>query len=609
MPGDPAHSIGSLANDFPPRSEADWRALVDKALKDAPFDTLKTVTRDGIAVEPIYPAGDVKGPLSTRPGGTAWEIIQRVDHSDPDEANSQALIDLENGASGLALVFSGAPSARGAGLPVDEEAIKRALAGVHLGMIEMRLQAGPNAIAAAGMLAGLAPPDSSICFGVDPIDTLAATGTLGLDEANLGANLLDVASDLGAQGHSGPYFEADGRIAHNAGATDGQELAMILASIVDLLRRLEHSGADLDRASAWFSATIAADADQFATIAKCRALRLLWRRVLDASGLPFHPLPIHAETSWRMMTRQDPHVNLLRTTIATFAAGIGGADSISVLPFTAAHGLPDAFARRIARNTQLILLEESGLARVADAAAGAGYPEHRTRALADVAWRHFQDIEREDGIIESLKRGALQARIAEARAARAADIATASLPITGTSAYATLDDMPVSVVASSNGATPALEGQIADPLPAIRDAEPFETLRDAALAHAETTGTAPTIAIVAIGDQADYGPRLTWTQNLLAAGGIAADIVDDLPDWDAARDAIGKINGPACLCASNAVYDAFSGPALTAGGSLYCAGKPRANLENAGVDRYFAAGMDVLDALSAVHDALGVAKT
>src|SRR6185312_16428855 len=160
-----------------------------------------------------------------------------------------------------------------------------------------------------------------------------------------------------------------------------QELAFALSAAVDCLRALEAGGTPLEAARGIIYFRLAADADEFLTIAKFRAIRKLWARVEAACGLAPKPAIVAAETAWRMMTRHDPYVNMLRNTIAIAAAGLGGADNIAVLPHTAAIGLPDAFARRVARNTQLVLLEEANLAKVADPAAGSGAIEHLTDAL------------------------------------------------------------------------------------------------------------------------------------------------------------------------------------------------------------------------------------
>ena len=217
---------------------------------------------------------------------------------------------------------------------------------------------------------------------------------------------------------AGRLTTADGRIVHNAGGSEAQELAFVLAVAVAYLRALEGAGVALDAARDMIGFTLAADADQFLTVAKFRALRKLWARVEQACGLAPKPAFVSAETAWRMMTRRDPWVNMLRTTIAAFSAGIGGADALSVLPFTAALGLPDRFARRIARNTQLVLLEESNLAKVADPAAGSGGIEDLTDKLCRAAWALFQEIEAAGGAPAALEPGLIQDKIAKVRAER-----------------------------------------------------------------------------------------------------------------------------------------------------------------------------------------------
>src|SRR5581483_5929877 len=221
-----------------------------------------------------------------------------------------------------------------------------------------------------------------------------------------------------------------------------QELAFVLAAALAYLRALEGGGIALERARGKIFFRLAADADQFLTIAKLRALRRLWARIEDACGLaPAAPL-VAAETAWRMMTRRDPHVNLLRTTLAAFAAGLGGADAVSVLPFTLALGLPDRFARRLARNTQLVLLEEAHLARVADPAAGAGGFEALTDQLCGAAWTLFQAIEAEGGAAAALTRGSIQAQVAAARACRQAALADGTDVLVGTTIFPNPDELP-----------------------------------------------------------------------------------------------------------------------------------------------------------------------
>lgn len=209
------------------------------------------------------------------------------------------------------------------------------------------------------------------------------------------------------RGFKGPFVLADGRPVHDAGGSEVQELAFTLALALAYLRMLEASGLDLDAARAAISFRLSADADQFLTMAKFRALRLLSARVEQACGLAPKPIFVNAQTAWRMLTQRDPNVNMLRATIATFAAGLGGANAITVLPHTLALGLPDDFARRVARNTQLVLLDESNLAKVSDPAAGAGGIETLTSQLCEAAWTLFQEIEKAGGIFPALEQGLL----------------------------------------------------------------------------------------------------------------------------------------------------------------------------------------------------------
>ena len=210
-----------------------------------------------------------------------------------------------------------------------------------------------------------------------------------------------------------------------------------------LLRLLEGAGLTLGEARALIAFRLAADADELATVSKFRALRIAWSRVEEACGLEPRAAHVQAESAWRMMTARDPYVNVMRGAAAAFSAGLGGADSVSVLPHTLAAGLPDSLARRLARNAQLILLRESNLGFVADPAAGAGAFEAMTQALCDKAWRLFQEIERAGGLPSALASGAFQRQVAASAAALVRDVARLKTPITGVSAHADLAEPPV----------------------------------------------------------------------------------------------------------------------------------------------------------------------
>ncbi|UHC15012.1 methylmalonyl-CoA mutase subunit beta [Methylobacterium currus] len=592
----------TLAAAFPAATEAQWRALVDGVLKGADFEKrLVRRTPDGITVRPLYPPADAAAqPGRATPG--RWRVSQRVDHPDPAEANALALTDLEGGADALTLVMAGSPAARGFGLsgPQDLEA---ALADVMLPLIGLRLDAGAAAPEAAKALLALAKARGDdlaaldIDLGLDPVAVQAATGA-----APSWPGLADLLREFEAQGFAGRAFLADARPFHEAGAGEALELACVLSGALATLRALEADGHPLERARSALAFLLVADADEFLTVAKTRALRRLWARVEEASGLDPAPIRLHAETAWRSTTTRDPWVNMLRATTAVFSAGLGGADAITVLPFTAAIGLPDAFARRCARNTQHVLLDEANLWRVADPAAGAGGFEALTDALCAEAWSLFQAIEREGGIAGSLRSGALAGRLATLRRSRDADLATRRQPITGTSEFPDLHEAPVAVLSPAPAAEPAPEGA----LPSRRLAEPYEALRDASDDILARTGRRPRVFLANLGPLSAFNTRATFARNAFEAGGIEAVTNEGFADHAALVEAFRASGTPlACLCSSDAVYAEQAVPAaeaLRAAGAttITLAGKPgelETALRAAGVAHDLYAGCDLVKLL------------
>ncbi|MGV1014414.1 MAG: methylmalonyl-CoA mutase subunit beta, partial [Methyloceanibacter sp.] len=476
-----------LARGFPPAEEADWKALVEQALKGAPWAALTARSYDGIAIEPLYKRAEKAAVVAGRASGEPWAVAQRIDLPDPAAANRQILEDLNNGANGLVLVFDGAVGDYGYALPHSEAAIARALQGVHLEWgIDVALDFGPPSREAARIVAdhvkaaGLEPASVKLRFGFDPLGALAVHGALPKPWREIAPAVAGAIGDLAGQGFRGPFAVADARPVHAAGGSEAQELAFALANAVAYLRALEASGIALDDARRFIFFRLAADQDQFLTIAKFRALRKLWARIEDACGLKPEPCLVTAETAWRMMTRRDPHGNIVRGTIAALAAAVGGADAIAVLPFSAALGVPDAFARRVARNTQTILIEEANIHRVADPAAGSGAIEALTDRLCAAAWALFQEIERAGGTAAAHETGLIQTAVAKVRAERQANIARRKDSVVGTSDFPDLAEDKVAVLATLETVSRAKpSSESIDPLPRVRLAEPFERLRDA----------------------------------------------------------------------------------------------------------------------------------
>ncbi|MDP1532614.1 MAG: methylmalonyl-CoA mutase family protein, partial [Rubrivivax sp.] len=329
-------------------------------------------------------------------------------------------------------------------------------------------------------------------------------------------------------------------------------------------------------------AKLAADTDQFLTLAKFRALRLLWARVEQAIGLAPKPLFIAADTAWRMLTQRDAYVNMLRATMATFSAGLGGADSITVLPHTLALGLPDAFARRAARNTQLVLLEESNLAKVSDPAAGSGGIETLTRQLCEAAWSLFQEIEKAGGSFASLEQSLIQRKVAATRKVREAKIARRQEVLTGATEFPNLQEAQVAVLeAKPIVLAPYGEAKIKfDPLPPMRLAAPFEHLRDRSDQILKKSGARPKIFLANLGTPADFTARAAFAKSFFETGGIEAMDTEEFSDPAALAAAFRACGADlACVCSSDKIYAAqalSAAKALQDAGArhIYLAGRP-----------------------------------
>jgi methylmalonyl-CoA mutase len=611
----------ALASEFPATDRQDWLRLVQAALKERPFEKLVSKSYDGFSIEPLYDRATNLPPIVGRAPGQPWHVLQRVDHPDPVQANKQALEDLENGATGLTLVFSGSLNANGYGLAARPEALAQVLdkvqldAGIAIDLnLSLPTRNAVQLIAAYVKERGIAPRSVDLRASINPIGGFAASGVAPAPWSELSKRVAGAVGDLAAQGYRGPFAVADGRIIHNAGGSEAQELAFALIAALDCLRALENAGVPLEAARKMIYFRMAADADEFLTIAKFRAIRKLWARVEDACGLSPRPVTVAAETAWRMMTARDPHVNMLRTTIAITAAGLGGADTISALPHTAAIGLPDAFARRVVRNTQLILLEESNLYRVADPSAGAGGIEHLTGALCDSAWPLFQRYEQAGGAWASFEQGLIQRDVALVRERRRQDVARRVQPITGVSDYPNLHedgarvlDVPRIALHEERAATPTIA-----PLPSIRLAEPFERLRDASDTILAKTGARPKVFLATLGKLSDFNARAMFAKNFYEAGGIEAIASDGFADLQAMIASF-KNSGArlACLCSSDKVYASEAEKAAAAlkqaDAVVHLAGRPgehEAVWNKAGVTTYIYAGCDALATLRDAHEFL-----
>ncbi len=588
-----------LAGEFPAADEGRWLAAVAGALDRngglAPAEALarlRSTTYDGITVEPLYTAADAPrgrtAPVPTR-AGDGWDVRQLVVAAGGER---RALAELERGATSILLDVTGLST-------IDADVVGAVLDGVLLDLAPVALMAGGRWTAAAD--AFVAHLDAS------GIDATAGAGSLGADPIGVAAmdggtpapgELDAVAAWIERLGGDRPGLRVatiDGTRYHDAGASDGQELGCTIAAAVELLRALDARGIDAASAIPRLELRLAATADQFATIAKFRAARALWARVAEAVGCPgaAAATPIHAITSTAMMTAYDPWVNALRSTVACFAAGVAGADAVTVLPHDHLRGAEATeLGRRIGRNTQSILLHESHLGAVADPAGGSWYVETFTDELADAAWTCFQQIEAAGGLLAAATTGLVAEQLAVTGATRQHDIDTRRAPLTGVTEFPDIAEPSPSDTAV---ATPG------------RWAGRIEELRRRVDRATSARGDRPAVFLATIGNPATFTPRYTFAKNLFEVGGlatIAGPVSDDPAEIAHAFTTFGAT--VACLCSSDGVYaeqaaDVAKALTTAAAEAVYIAGKPQA-----GIERSVAVGSDVYEILAGLLDLLQV---
>jgi methylmalonyl-CoA mutase len=539
--------------------------LTDEDPDSAVWDKLTRTTLDGIGVTPLGVPG-VK-PSGVRPLRTAaWDIRALVGDPDPKLANESALADLDGGVTSLWLA---------AGAETD---VAASLDGVLLDLAPVVLDAPTAPLATAESFLRYADergvdPHPGTNLGADPIGASLRVST-GSTTAWVSDELVAVARL--AQEHGVLGVVADATAAHDLGASDAQELGYSLYVAVCYLRALADAGLDATAAARLIEFRYAATDEQFPTIAKLRAARQLWARVLELSGIRGVEQRQHAATSRPMLSKYDPYVNMLRGTVAAFAAGVGGADAVTVLPFDSALGLPSAFGRRIARNVNHLLIDESHVAAVADPAGGSYAVERLTLDLAAAGWAQFQELERA-GL------DAFLPRIEQIVAEREAEIARRKRPITGLSEFPNLAE--------------SLPEREPDPRGdrVRRYGASFEALRD----------TAPTqhVFLATLGPVAQHTARASFASNLLAAGGVGVDVAGATVTPD---ELVAAYQGQpvVCLAGADAAYAEWgeeAASALRAAGASYVvvAGKP-VNY----ADDSCAMGVDALAFLNRVREKL-----
>lgn len=578
---------------------------MEKVLRGRPFDkVLVGSTRDGLDIQPLYTADDaMPTPVPAAASPTrlthGWDVRQ-VHEGGSAGCALGIVAELERGVTSIELRS-----------PADgwtTERLDAAIAGVLLDLAPICLAPHADLDAARALHAVIAArgdlETTGSWLGLDPMGATSRG-----EHADLAA-CAALAAELAPTLPAGRTITVDSSRYGDAGATEAEELGWSIASAVAVLRALESAGMSIEEAANTIAFRIGIGADQFMTIAVLRALRVAWARVLEVCGVPADAAPavVQAVTGAAMYSRRDPWVNMLRGTTAALAAGVGGADAVTVLPFDDAVGQSDDFARRVARNTQLLLVEESHLARVVDPAAGSWFVESLTGRLATAAWSVFQGIEADGGMEAALESGRIQDSLDASWAARLDALGTRRQSITGVSEFPDLDETLLTRPAPATSTAG---------FPVRRLAAPFEELRDAADRHLADTGARPTVHLATLHDLATHTARSAWIANLLAVGGIAAD-GGDTDGATSPIEAEARFVDSGCtvavICSSDGVYAeraAATATALKEAGALHVvlAGAPgdlRAELDAAGVDEYWHVGVDVLDALTRLHATLGL---
>lgn len=600
-----------LAGDFPPADRSAWDQAVVKILKGKDHDkTLLNDVEDGIVTQPLYTRADelasqglpgsapfVRGGTASGQSTSGWDIRQAHGLATPAKLNELILADLERGVTSIDLMSVGIAS-------VDD--LRRVLEGVLLDLAPIGLRAPDSGVGAARMLVEVLndydAPNSSFGadLGCDPIGRLADHGTVGEPIGQALASVAELATDTEIALPGTRTVRASGEAFAHAGASAGDELGLMLSSFVAYLRALTNGGLSIDQALAQILVSLTVGTDQFLDVAKLRAARRVLARVAAASGAEQSWSPVlQAVTSISVLTAKDPWVNMLRTTIGTTAAAVGGADMVTTYPFDSLLGQSDTLGLRTARNTQLILQQESNLHRVIDPAGGSWYIEQLTDQVARAAWAAFQEVEGQGGVVAALESGWVQARLAKNWEQRHERIAKRKLPITGVSEFPDIHEKPVErepwMVVAPPG-DPDIE-----PLPMRRLAAPWEELRaDLEAANAQ-------VFLANLGPVATHTARAGFAKNLFEAAGIQALGNDGFATAAEAGQAFSASGAKlAVICGSDGTYAdmaADAAAALKSAGAVgvYLAGAPgehRDAFTAAGIDDFVHLGANVLQVLT-----------
>ncbi|WP_102345663.1 methylmalonyl-CoA mutase family protein [Bacillus sp. Marseille-P3661] len=675
--------------EFPFPTEQAWQETAEQSLKGTSFNKLFTKTYEGIQLKPLYIRKDIENlaHISDLPGegsyvrGTSrvksvenpWEIAQELTGKSPKEFNKALVNDLARGQTMINLVVDEATQQGLDSDQVDQEQVGKngipistiddiaeAFKSIDLNKNKLFMQTG---ISTAPLLAtliaylkrnGQKPNEMKALIGIDPIGFLIAKGEspLGVEHMyNLMAQLVQW-SNLHAPKIKTIYVQ--GEPYQNAGGSSTEELGFVLATAVEYISEMLKRGLLIDEVASKFYFSFSVGSNVFMEIAKLRAARMLWSKIVKAFGgnEDSQKMYIHARTSNWTKTVYDPYVNMLRATTEAFAGAVGGADSMHVSPFDEAIRPADSFSRRIARNTQIILQEESYLNQVIDPAGGSWYIESLTNEVAEKAWTILQDIERTGGMFQSVKTGLVQQTVSRTASQKRKSIEHRKDRIVGTNMYPNIEEKPLLekekasdfidsrvselkekkalnqefvkknletvktalnnnenimsylIAAAENGVSigqmiSALssncEGCQLEKLLSQRSAEPFEQLRKKSEQYKEKNGQFPQIFFINIGPIAKHKARADFATGFFAAGGFESVIKNGFETVDEAIHAALSANtDTVIICGADDQYPEFV-PAVASKlkanrPNIYImlAGKPGIDLEN----DFVSAGVD-----------------
>ena len=636
-------------SEFPPTPYEEWRKVVDKFLKGAPFEKrLITKTYEDIDLQPMYRREDVAGlpHLDSLPGfapylrGTSplgyvtqsWDVAQELPYATPAAFNEALRADMSRGQNAVNLVLdhptlSGvdADQAEAAqvgkgGLSISSVAdLARALDGVDLETTPIYIQASASALTFTALLAALVNQQGKSlakvrgAVGMDPLSQLARDGHLSRDLDGIYGVMAQLTTWAVANAPQLQTITVQGHPYHNGGASTTQELAFALATAVEYIRAMQNRGLNIDDIAPRIRFSLSVGTNFFMEIARLRAARLLWAKIVKAFGGSdeSQKMSLHARTSSWNQTVYDPHVNLLRATTEAFSSAVGGCDSLHISPFDELLRTPDEFSRRIARNTHTVLREESHITRTVDPAGGSWYVENLTDSVGRKAWALFQEIEKQGGMVKALEAGAPQKQVADTAAKRAANIAKRKDIFVGSNMYPNLKEtrlepeavdfaarqaeraaalnqyrasanagqkqaaldtlaqggnkVEAAIQAALAGATlgeiaqaaraDAKAGVTITPICAYRGAQAFETLREAAEAFVARTGQRPQVFLATMGPLTQHKGRADFSTAFLAVGGIETIYPAGFETADEAADAALASGAPAVvICSTDPTY-------------------------------------------------------